>query len=150
MNPNTLAEVQASTLLNVDAKPMSLRLPIGSAIFTYSGEVWITQEGMHEDVILGPGERFDVHSRAQIVASATKERAATVYIACPPEATARADVDVYALLRQRVERLRTEELNRAGRAISVALSRGLAAVSAHVRAMFAPAKRVSGHYAARH
>ena len=145
MNPNTFAQDQASTVLNVDAKPMSLRLPIGSAIFTYSGEVWITQEGMHEDVILAPGERFDVHSRAQIVASATKGRDATVYIACPPETTERADVDVYGLLRQRARRLRTEEFNRAGRAISDALSHGLAAVSAHVRAMFAPAKRVPGH-----
>ena len=142
MNPNTLAQDQASTLLNVDAKPMSLRLPIGSAIFTYSGEVWITQEGMHEDVILAPGERFDVHSRAQIVASATKGRAATVYIACPPEATERADVDVYALLRQRAERLRAEELNEIARAISGQLSRGLAAVFAQLRAMLAPFKRV--------
>ena len=145
MNPNTLAEDQASKLLSIDAKPTSLRLPIGSAIFTYSGEVWITQEGMHEDVVLGPGERFDVHSRAQIVASATKGRAATVYVARPPEATEWVDIDVYALLRQRARRLRTEELNRAARAIGDGLSQALAAVSARVRAMFAPAKRVPGH-----
>lgn len=145
MNRNTLAEDLTSTLLNVDAKPMSLRLPIGSAIFAYSGEVWITQEGMHEDVFLGPGERFDVHSRALILASATQRRAATVYVACPPDVTEHVDADVYALLRQRARRLRTEELDRVGRAISDALSHGLAAVSAHVRAMFAPAKRAPGH-----
>ena len=145
MNPNALAEEQASTLLSIDAKPLSLRLPTGSAIFTYSGEVWITQEGMHEDVILGPGERFDVRTRAQIVASATKKCAATVYVARPPEVTEQVDIDVYALLRQRARRLRTDELNRSGRAISNALSHRLAAVSAHVRAMFAPAKRVPGH-----
>ncbi len=145
MNRNTLAEDLTSTLLSVDARPIPLRLPIGSAIFAYSGEVWITQEGMHEDVFLGPGERFDVHSRALILASATKRRAATVYVACPPDVTEHVDTDVYALLRQRARRLRTEELNRVGRAISDALSHRLAAVSAHVRALFAPAKRVPGH-----
>ena len=74
MNPNTLAEDQTSTLLTVDARPVWLRLPVGSAIFVYSGEVWITQEGMHEDVVLGPGERFDVHSGALILASGTGKR----------------------------------------------------------------------------
>ena len=142
MNLNTLAGDRTSTLLNVDARPMSLRLPIGSAIFAYSGEVWITQEGMHEDVFLGPGERFDVHSRALILASATKRRAATIYVACGSEATERADVDVYGLLRQRARRMRAEELNEIAGAISGQLSRGLAGVFAQLRAMLAPFKRV--------
>lgn len=141
MNRNTLAEDLTSTLLSVDARPIPLRLPIGSAIFAYSGEVWITQEGMHDDVILGPGERFDVHSRELILASATKRRAATVYVACPPEATEHVDMDVYALLRQRARRLRAEELNEIARAISGQLSRGLAGVFAQLRAMLAPFKR---------
>jgi hypothetical protein len=97
MNPNTLAEDQTCTLLTVDANPISLRLPIGSAIFTLSGEVWITQEGMQDDVVLGPGQRFDVHSRASIVASATKEPA-SVYVACPADAFASVDDDLLALL----------------------------------------------------
>ena len=142
MNPNTLAEDQTSTMLNVDAKPMALRLPIGSAIFAYSGEVWITQEGMQEDVFLRPGERFDVRSRALILASAIKKSAATVYVACPPEATEQVDTDVHALLLQRARRLRTEEINAMGRTISDRLSHELAGVFAQLRAMFAPSKRV--------
>jgi hypothetical protein len=142
MNPNTLAEDQASTLLNVDAKPISLRLPIGSAICTYSGEVWITQEGMREDVFLGPGQRFDVHSRALILASATKKRAATLYVACPPDVTEHVDSDVYALLRSRARQLRTAEINTMGRAISERLSHEVAGFFVQLRAMFVPSKRV--------
>ena len=142
MNPNTLAEDQSSTLLSIDARPVWLRLPVGSAIFAYSGEVWITQDGMHEDVILGPGQRFDVHSRAPILASSTKKRSASVYVACPRDATDRADADVFALLHRRARRLRAEELNQMARTISDRLSHALAALFPQLRAMFAPAKRI--------
>lgn len=142
MNRNTLAEDLTSTLLSVDARPIPLRLPIGSAIFAYSGEVWITQEGMHDDVFLGPGKRFDVRSRELILASATKRGAATVYVACPPNASEHVDTDVYALLRQRARRLRAEELNAMGRAIIDRLSHGLASVFAQLRAPLAPSKRI--------
>ena len=37
-------------MFTVDGNPMPLCLPIGSAIFIYLGQVWITQEGMREDV----------------------------------------------------------------------------------------------------
>ena len=69
MNRNTLAQDEA-TMFTVAGNPMPLSLPIGSAIFVYLGQVWITQEGMREDVILRPGERFTVRSGALIVASA--------------------------------------------------------------------------------
>jgi hypothetical protein len=142
MNPNTLAEGPASTLLNVDARPVWLRLPVGSAIFAYSGEVWITQDGMHEDVILGAGERFDVHSRAPILASSTKKRSAAVYVACPRDATERPYSDVYAVLHARARRLRAEELKNIARNASDRLSHALAALFPQLRAMFAPAKRI--------
>lgn len=77
--------IRASTLLPVHDDPMPLRLPVGSTIFAYRGEVWITQEGMYDDVILAPGERFDVRSRALILASATKDHA-NIYIAHPKDA----------------------------------------------------------------
>ena len=147
MNPNTLAEDQTSTLLSVDARPVSLRLPVGSAIFAYSGEVWITQEGMYEDVILGPGQRFDVHSRAPILASSTKKRSAAVYVACARDATERPDSDVYAVLHARARRLRAEELRKIARKASDRLSHTLATVFAQLRAMFAPAKRIPDTHA---
>lgn len=141
MNRDTLVEDHRSTLLDVDANPVPLRLPIGSAIFAYSGEVWITQEGMQEDVILAAGERFDVRSRASIVASATKSPA-RVYVACPADAAASIDEDLFALLHRRARRLRTEEVNRMGRRTRRVLLSGLATVSASVSAYI---RRTLGH-----
>ena len=43
---------RASAPLAVDASPTPLRLPKGSAIFAYRGDLWITQEGMRDDWIL--------------------------------------------------------------------------------------------------
>jgi hypothetical protein len=140
MNRNTLANDQA-TMFTVDGNPMPLRLPIGSAIFIYLGQVWITQEGMREDVVLGPGERFVVRSGALILASGIRGNA-RVYVACPPDATERADFDVYALLRRRARRLRAEELNQMARTITDRLSHALATVFAQFRTMLAPSKRV--------
>ena len=140
MNRNTLAKDQA-TMFTVDGNPMPLCLPIGSAIFVYLGQVWITQEGMREDVILGPGERFDVRSGTLILASGIRGNA-YVYVACRRDATERADSDVYAFLRRRARRLRAEELNQMVRTISDRLSHALAALFPQLRAMFAPAKRI--------
>jgi hypothetical protein len=85
MKRNTLSDIQASVPIAVDANPMPLRLPKGSAICAYRGEVWITQEGMLDDVILGPGERFDVKGRELILASATRGNA-FVFVVGPTHA----------------------------------------------------------------
>ena len=134
MNPNTLAKDQA-TMFTVDANPMPLHLPVGSAIFVYLGQVWITQEGMREDVILGPGERFNVRSDLLILASAIRGNA-FVYVAYPAEAAASVDSDVLTLLHRRARSLRVEQFDRAVRATCQLLLSGLAAVSAHVRRRF--------------
>jgi Protein of unknown function (DUF2917) len=134
MNPNTLAKDQA-TMLTVDANPTPLRLPVGSAIFVYLGKVWITQEGMREDVVLGPGERFTVGSDALILASAIRNNA-HVYVVGPAVAAASVDNDVLALLRYRARGLRVEQFGRAVRATRQLLLSGLAAVSAFVRRRF--------------
>ncbi len=144
MNRNTLAEDLTSTLLSVDARPIPLRLPIGSAIFAYSGEVWITQERMHDDVILGPGERFDVHSRELILASATKS-SASLYVACPSDAAASVEGDLFALLHRRVRRLRAEHFARAVDAIRELLLSGLPAVAAYIHRVLTLRRRVPGH-----
>jgi Protein of unknown function (DUF2917) len=144
MNRNTLAEDLTSTLLTVDASPIPLRLPIGSAIFAYGGEVWITQERMYDDVILGPGERFDVHSRDLILASATKG-AASVYVACTADAAASIEGDLFALLHHRVRRLRAEHFARAVQSTRELLLPGLAAVSAHIRRVLTLSRRLPSH-----
>ena len=111
MNPNTLAHDDTGSLLTVDANPVRLRLPIGSAIFVFSGEVWITQEGLRDDVVLGRGERFDVKSRELILASGLRGNA-RIYAASPIDISASVDSDLFALLRLRARRLRAEYVDR--------------------------------------
>ena len=144
MNRNTLAEDLTSTLLAVDASPKPLRLPVGSAIFAYRGEVWITQEGMHEDVILGPGDRFDVHSRALILASAT-QGTADIYVACQADAAECVEGDLFALLRYRARRMRAEQFGRSVLATRQLLSEALAATAHNIRRVLTPSRRVPGH-----
>ena len=74
MNLNLSIDRSGGTTLEVDAAPITLRLPAGSAIFTICGEAWITQERMPEDIILGAGARFSVPSRELLVISATRGR----------------------------------------------------------------------------
>jgi hypothetical protein len=112
MNQNPLSEIQAGIPLAVDANPMPLRLPKGSAIFAYRGEIWITQEGMFDDVILAPGERFDVKSRELILATATQGSAYLV-VAEPLRASTRSDRDLFASLRRGARRLRDEQFDAA-------------------------------------
>ena len=109
MNPNDA--ISSSNTLHVDAKPVSMRLPAGSAIFATRGEVWITQEGMIDDIILGPGQRFDVPNREKLVVSATRE-SADLFIAAPPAARAHRQRDVYDFARSHALQLRHDELAR--------------------------------------
>ena len=111
MNPNTLAHDDTGSLLTVDANPVRLRLPIGSAIFIFSGEVWITQEGLRDDVVLGRGERFDVQSRELILVSGLRGNA-RIYAASPIDISASVDSDLFALLSLRARRLRAEYVDR--------------------------------------
>ena len=143
MNQNPLSDIQAGIPLGVDAKPMPLRLPKGSAIFAYRGEIWITQEGMFDDVILAPGERFDVKNRELILATATQGSAYLV-VAEPLRAAECSDRDLFAFLRSGARRLRREQFEAAVSAARRLLS-GPADAPAHVRRRLAPSGRVPGH-----
>ncbi|MFN3566168.1 MAG: DUF2917 domain-containing protein [Burkholderiaceae bacterium] len=85
MNPDS--EDLAGTSIGIDANPLRLRLPIGSAVFVIRGEVWLTQDGCTEDFVVAAGRRFDVKSGELILASATKGDA-QLYIASPAVAAA--------------------------------------------------------------
>ena len=111
MNPNTLDHDDTGSLLTVDANPVRLRLPIGSAIFVFSGEVWITQEGRQDDVVLESGGRFDVQSSELILVSGLQGNA-RIYAASPIDVSACVDSDLFALLRLRARRLRAEYVDR--------------------------------------
>lgn len=148
MNPNTLANDDISTLLTVDANPVRLRLPAGSAIFIYSGEVWITQEGLRDDVVLGRGERFDVHSRELILVSAIRGNA-RIYAASPIDLFACVDSDLFALLDFRAKRLRAEYFDRVAHSARELVLSGLAASFVYVRRAihaFTWARRRSPHH----
>ena len=132
MHRDTTVQDLASPLRTIPAAPTPLDLPIGSAIVIYSGEVWITQEGQQDDFVLGPGQRFDVRSRAPIVASAIIGRNAIVYIVPAP---ATFETDIHELLRLRALQLRTEEINRVARALRDRLSNGLTRIADHIRTM---------------
>jgi hypothetical protein len=143
MNIHIHAEDLASTLFEVDAQPLTLRLPAGAALFALRGEVWLTQEGRRDDVILAAGTRFDVASRAPIVVSATHGDA-QVYVAHP--ADARAGDDVRAVLRASARRLRDEEIGGLAAAAAARISALGARVLARLHAVAAdrPAPRATG------
>src|SRR5688572_27162494 len=63
-------------------EPLSVRLPIGGVVYAISGQLWITQEGLHDDIILEPGGRFGIERKGLVVIGATSG-AATAYLAAP-------------------------------------------------------------------
>jgi hypothetical protein len=116
MNTHRTPSSSIDMTLSVERTPMSLRLPAGAVIFAVRGETWITQERVAEDIILGPGGRYDVASRERIVISATGQ-SAVVHIVGPGSAWARCSSDVHDYARRCASALRREA---AGRAASVA------------------------------
>lgn len=129
MNEHIHAEDLASTLIDVDAVPLALRLPAGTALFALRGEVWLTQEGCRDDVMLTAGARYDVRSRAPIVVSALRGQA-QLYVAQPAAARAIRVTDLHAFLRANAGRLRSEAIDAlaatAGRHARAWAQRGLA------------------------
>jgi hypothetical protein len=113
---------ESSPSLNLDARPVPLRLPAGAAVFALHGRIWLTQERMRDDIVLAPGDRFDVKSSALILVSAVKD-GATLVVAPPAAARAHAQRDVYDFARASALRLRREEsLRLAGLARAAAVS----------------------------
>lgn len=61
---------QQSRILEIDkAQPLSVHLPVGSAVRCIAGQVWLTQEGLLDDVVLAAGEEFVVRGGGLIVMS---------------------------------------------------------------------------------
>ena len=81
MNIFTSALRARSTVVEIgENKPLSLHLPVGSAIYSVVGTLWVTQEGMIDDFVVAPGERYDVCSHSQIVVTAL-QGTAVVFLA---------------------------------------------------------------------
>lgn len=117
-----IAEDPGSTTLTLDAKPLSLRLPAGSAVFAVRGAAWLTQEGLRDDVVLAAGARFDVRGDGGIVVSALGDDA-LLYVARPADAQAEPAADLHAYLAGTARRLRDAEFDRTARALRERIER---------------------------
>jgi hypothetical protein len=116
MNSTTPKHDAPARTLRLDAHPVTLHLAPGSAVYAVRGEVWITQEGMRDDIIIAPGGRFVVPGRGSLVISATGD-AADLFIVGAELARAHSAPDVFDFARSHAAALRRAELVRlAGRA----------------------------------
>jgi DUF2917 family protein len=114
MNSISSGREQPTRVLAIDqARAVSVRVPLGSAVHCIAGQVWLTQEGMFDDFILMAGEKLVVRQRGTIVMSGMRG-AAIVYVL----AGERADDaiifkhDFLDAARTRAAELRREELGR--------------------------------------
>jgi hypothetical protein len=140
MNPTLPIDPSAGATLEVGAAPVALRLPAGSAIFTVRGEAWITQERLADDIILGPGERFDVPNRELLVISATRGPA-TLFVAEPAAARRHTTRDVVDFARRHAGQLRRED----SRYLAGALAAALRDLAGRVRVLVTPGQRAPTH-----
>ena len=100
-------------------QPIAFHASPGSAVYAIDGVLWLTQEGLIDDVVLAPGERFDVRKTGLIVVSGVEEPA-LAYVAKAQCAEARRALAVTSERLHAAERaaheLRHQELARmAGR-----------------------------------
>jgi hypothetical protein len=107
----TTTEVLNSVTLDVHDQPLALRLPVGSALFAVQGKVWLTQERQLEDVVLAPGQRFDVRSTELVLISAIKGTA-SVHVAQPADAATSRAADIHDFARDQARLLRQREASR--------------------------------------
>jgi hypothetical protein len=125
MNRNPII-IETSPTLNLNAKPLALRLPVGAAVFALQGTAWLTQEHLPDDVILAAGDRFDVKSEALILASAIRDNA-VIHIVQPAVARAQIQPNVNDFARAQAHQLRRDEISRlaglAGTAITAWMTR---------------------------
>jgi hypothetical protein len=115
------AEILSSVTLDVDDRPLALRLPVGSALFAVQGKVWLTQERQIEDIVLVPGQRFDIRSNALVLVSAI-HGTASVHVAQPDDAATSSATDIHDFAREQARLLRRREVGRLADAASARLA----------------------------
>jgi hypothetical protein len=115
------------------SQPLAFHVLPGSAVYAVDGLLWVTQEGLMDDVVLKPGQRFDVRHEGLIVATAVEEPA-RVYIAAddtPARDMMAITTESMQVLHRRALELRRQEVARWARLIEhyfVRAARGLKAV----------------------
>jgi hypothetical protein len=139
MNRNPII-IETSPTLNLNSKPLALRLPVGAAVFGLQGTAWLTQEQVPDDVILTPGDRFDVERETLVLASAIRD-AAVIHIVQPAAARAHVHPDVYDFARARAQQLRREEMSRVADLVGTAVVSWMG----RLRNSLAPQRGALGH-----
>lgn len=129
-----------SLTLSLDADPLPLRLSAGAAIFALRGTIWITQERLRDDVILAPGDRFDVKGGGLILAGAIKG-GAVIHVVQRDSALLHVSRSIYDFARARALRLRREEFGR----IAAHAAATVAAALAFVRRSPMPRRGAVSH-----
>ena len=127
MTRTNAAEILSSVTLDVDDRPLALRLPVGSALFAVRGKVWLTQERQLEDIVLAAGQRFDIRSNDLVLVSALHGSAA-VHVAQPDDAATSSASDVHDYAREQARRLRRVEAGRMADAASTRIATWIARV----------------------
>ena len=95
-------------------RALSLHLPPGSRVRAHSGTLWLTQEGLVDDVILATGENFEVKRQGLIVVNAVAEPG-SVYIETPKKTAERGVIvtpELVAAIEAKARRLRQQEIAR--------------------------------------
>jgi hypothetical protein len=126
---------------DIDSTPVAFHLPAGSSIVAYSGTIWVTQEGLLDDVVLRAGGRFAVRNTRRIVISAWRG-VARMQIVAPAYAT---DAQLIDMARERAKHLRAEAIRNAFASVHDSLSQAIAAAAEAVQRAFEPARRAAGH-----
>lgn len=116
MNSISSVRKQPSRLLEIDQTgPLSVHAPLGSAVHCITGRVWLTQEGLSDDIELAAGEKFVARQKGLIVMNAICG-AALVYLSASAQERADEAViftpDFLEAARTRAAELRREELAR--------------------------------------
>jgi Protein of unknown function (DUF2917) len=114
------------------SQPLAFHVSPGSAVYAVDGLLWVTQEGLMDDVVLKPGQRFGVRHEGLIVASAVEEPA-RVYIAAddtPARDMMAVTTESVQVLQRRALELRREELARWARLIEYYFVRAVRALKA--------------------
>ena len=116
MNSIISARKQRSRLLEIDQKrPLSVRIPVGSAVHCIAGQAWLTQEDLPGDVVLAAGGKFIVRQKGVVVMSGIGG-AALVYLSAGTQERADEAViftrDFLDAAHARATELRREELAR--------------------------------------
>ena len=116
MNSISSARKQPSRLLEIDqTHPLSVRVPVGSAVHCIAGRAWLTQEGLLDDVVLAAGEKFVSRQKGIIVMSGIRGAALVYLSAGTQERTDEAVIftpDFLEAAHTRAVELRHEELAR--------------------------------------